>query len=172
VWCAHYQLDVVGPPRPAGGRGVELNPGELRHLYVNQQWTAQQIAGHLGVDPALVNFAAHSHRIPVRHGGHRTQDDAVVLLDALYDDADVVAMLARYGVPVRRRAGTLTRRFPHSPPLGGELVDELYHTLGLSTIQISLLTGHSASNVLDVLRRHGTPTRRGSRSPWYQQTFI
>ena len=91
-WCAHYGLEVVGPPRPAGGRGVELDPRELRRLYVAEQWTARQIADEFGVDTALVNFALHSHRIPVRHGGHGTQDDAVVLLDALYADADVVAV--------------------------------------------------------------------------------
>ena len=43
-WCAHYDLEVVGPARPAGGRGVELDPHELRRLYVAEQWTARQIA--------------------------------------------------------------------------------------------------------------------------------
>ena len=57
-------------------------------------------------------------------------------------------------------------------PLAAELAEELYSTLGLSTIQISLLTGHTASNVLEVLRRHGIPSRPGSRSPWYERTLM
>lgn len=170
-WCAHYALEVVGPPRPAGRRGIELDPRELRHLYVGEQWTAHQIAAEFGVDPALVTFALHSHRIPVRHGGHGTQDDAVELLDALYADPDVVAVLNRHEVPLRRRAGTLAQRFPQPAPLSVGLVADLYDTLGLSTIQVSLLTGHTGSNVLEVLRHHGIPSRRGSRSPWYERTF-
>jgi hypothetical protein len=168
-WCAHYGLDLVGPARPAGGRGVELDPSELRQLYVDEQWTAHRIAGHFGVDSALVNFALHSHRIPVRHGGYSSQDDAVILLDTLYSDPDVMAVLGRFGVPVRRRAGTLARRFPHPPALSAELVEELYTSLGLSTIQIALLTGHTASNVFEVLRRNGIRSRPGSRSPWYER---
>ena len=171
-WCAHYGLEVVGPPRPAGGRGVELDPRELRRLYVTEQWSARQIADEFGVDSALVNFALHSHRIPVRHGGFGTQEDAVVLLDALYADTDVTAALRRHNVPLRPRAGTLARRFPHPAPLAAELAEELYDTLGLSTIQISLLTGHTASNVLEVLRKHGIPSRPGSRSPWYERTLM
>ena len=33
-WCAHYGIDVVGPARPSGGRGVELDPQLLRRLYI------------------------------------------------------------------------------------------------------------------------------------------
>jgi hypothetical protein len=168
-WCAHYGLDVVGTARPAGGRGVELDSSVLRQLYVEEQWTAHQIAGHFGVDPALVNFALHSHRIPVRHGGYGAQGDAVVLLDALYGDPDVLDVLGRYAIPLRRRAGRLARRFPHPQPLSAELVEELYTSLGLSASQVALLTGHTASNVLEMLRRNGILSRSGSRSPWFER---
>ena len=127
---------------------------------------------HLGIDPSLVTFALHSYRIPVRHGGSGDPADAVVLLDALYADPDVVAVLERYGIPLRRRSGRLSRRFPNPPPLDGGLVDDLYATLGLATTHISLLTGHSASNVCEVLRRNGTRTRSGSRSPWFERTLL
>ena len=141
-------------------------------MYVDQQWSAAQIGRQLGVDASLITFALHSHRIPVRHGGDGAQADAVVLLDALYADPDVVAVLERHQIPLRRRAGRLARRFPRPAPLDAVVADELYREVGLSTTHISLLTGHSASNVLDVLRRHGTPTRPGTRSPWYQRTFL
>jgi hypothetical protein len=108
----------------------------------------------------------------VRHGGQGTQDDAVVLLDALYADTDITKALRRHNVPLRPRAGTLARRFPNPGPLAPELAEELYDTLGLSTIQISLLTGHTATNLLEVLRRHGIPSRPGSRSPWYERTLM
>jgi hypothetical protein len=171
-WCAHYRLDIVGPSRPAAGRGVELDPGQLRHLSIDEQWTAHQIADHFGVDTALITFALHSQRIPVRHGGHGTQHGAAVLLDALYADGDIVAVLRHHSVPQRPRAGTLARRFPHPAPLTGEFVEDLYRMLGLSTTHVSLLTGHSASNVLETLRRHGISSRSGSRSPWYERTLM
>jgi hypothetical protein len=120
----------------------------------------------------MVTFALHSFRIPVRRGPHGAQADAVVLLDALYADGDVVEVLERHRVPLRRRGGLLARRFPRPAPLDEGLVDGLYRTLGLSTTQISLLTGHSASHVLEVLRRSGIPTRASTRSLWYERTFL
>ena len=122
-WCTHYGIDVVGPPRPARGHGVELDGKELRRLYVGEQWTAKQIGSHFGVDPNLVTFALHSHRIPVRHGANGSQADAVVLLDALYADPDVVAVLEQHRIPLRRRAGRLASRFPQPAPLAAGLVD-------------------------------------------------
>jgi hypothetical protein len=66
----------------------------------------------------------------------------------------------------------LSHRFPRPAPLDTALVVELYSGLGLSATHIALLTGHTDSNVLDVLRHHGTPTRPGSRSPWYIRTLV
>ena len=172
-WCVHYGLDVVGQGRPSGGgHGIELDQKELRRLYVGEQWSARQVGDHLGVDAAIVTLALHSHRIPVRRSGNGSQDDAVVLLDALHADPAVVAALKRHRVPLRRRAGRLERRFPRPTPLQAGLVDELYRDVGLTTTHISLLTGHSATNVCEVLRRHGIPTRPSSRSPWYQRTYL
>jgi len=172
-WCAHYGLDVVGPRPPSGGgHAVELDPTELRRLYVDEQWSARQIGDHLGVDGAIVTFALHSHRIPVRRGGNGAQADAVVLLDTLYADPAVIAVLERHRIPLRRRAGRLSRRFPRPAPLELGLVDDLYRDLGLTTTHISLLTGHSATNVCEVLRRHGISTRPSNRSPWYERTFL
>ena len=171
-WCAHYGIDVVEPRRSASGRGVELDPKELRHLYVDEQWSTRQIGDHLGIDANLVTFVLQSHRIPVRHGPNADQADAVVLLDALYADTDVVAVLEHYRIPLRRRAGRLGRRFPHPVPLGAALVIDLYRNVGLSTTHISLLTGHSTSNVCEVLRHHGIATRPSSRCPWYERTFL
>ena len=171
LWCAHYDITVV-TPRPSASVDVEFDPKQLRDLYVGEQWSARQIGDHLGIDASLVVFALHSHRIPVRHGGDGTQDDAVVLLDALYADSQVVAVLQRHKVPLQRRGGTLTHRFPHPGALSTGLVEELYGTVGLSASHIALLTGHSPSNVYDVLRRHGTPARAGGRSPWYTRTFL
>jgi len=171
-WCAHYGLDVVGPRPPSGGgHAVELDPTELRRLYVDEQWSARQIGDHLGVDGAIVTFALHSHRIPVGRG-NGAQADAVVLLDTLYADPAVIAVLERHRIPLRRRAGRLSRRFPRPAPLEFGLVDDLYRNLGLTTTHLSLLTGHSATNVCEVLRRHGIATRPSNRSPWYERTFL
>lgn len=167
-WCAHYGLDV-GYHRATPATGVEFDPKELRRLYVTEQWSTKQIGAELGVDPGLVAFALHSCRIPVRRPGN--SHASVVLLDELYGDPDVVAVLERHGVPLRPRAGSLSRRFRRPPALTEKLVIELYTDVGLSATDISLLTGHSAAQVLDMLRRTGTPARPGSRSPWYQRTI-
>ena len=132
----------------------------------------RQIADEFGVDSALVNFALHSHRIPVRHGGFGTQDDAIVLLDALYADGDVTAALGRHNVALRPSGRHARPKIPAPAPLTPELAEELYDTLGLSTMQISLLTGHTASNVLEVLRKRGIPSRPAGRSPWYERTLM
>jgi hypothetical protein len=171
-WCVHYGIDVVEPRRSSSGSVRELDPKELRHLYIDEQWSTRQFGRHLGVDANLVTFALHSHRIPVRHGPNGDQADAVVLLDALYADPDVVAALEHHHVPLRRRAGRLGRRFPQPAPLVAGLVTVLYCKVGLSTTHISLLTGHSTSNVCEVLRHHGIATRPSSRSPWYARTFL
>jgi hypothetical protein len=171
-WCVHYGIEVAGPARPSGHRGVQIDSRALRDLYVRQQWTTRQIANHLGVDSSLITFALHSHRIPVRRGPAGRRADAVVLLDALYAEVDVVAALQRHHVPLRPRAGRLSQRFPHPPPLDAALADELYRTVGLSATHIALLTGHSQTNVLDTLRRHGTPARSSGRSPWYERNIL
>jgi transposase-like protein len=171
-WCVYYGIDVVGQPRRADGQRGVLDATELRRLYIREEWTTRQIAAHLGVDSSLVTFALHSHRIPVRHGGSGRQTDAVVVLDVLYADRGVVAVLDRHGIPLRRRGGALDRRFPRPAPLEPGLVEELYRTVGLSAIHVALLTGHSPSKVLDMLRRSGIPSRSGSRSPWFERTLL
>ena len=169
-WCMHYGLDVA-KRRGSAPVAVALDPTELRRLYLKEQWSAAQIGAELGVDRTLVVFALHTYRIPVRLAGRRMHD-AVVVLDALYADADVVATLRRHDVPLRRRAGSLSQRFRRPVPLTEQLVVDLYQGLGLSAAHISLLTGHGRSVVLDALRRSGTPARSGSRSPWFERTVL
>jgi hypothetical protein len=83
---------------------------------------------------------------------------------------NVDAALGRYSVALRPRSGTLPRRFSTRRRSPAGLAPGLYSTLGLSTIQISLLTGYTASNVHDVLRRHQSSAgpaadRRGASAP-------
>ena len=173
-WCAHYGLDVVGPRRPSGGghgdraRPKRAAPPVRRRTVVG---AADRRSLSASTPPSSRSPCTHTAS-PCAAAGTGSQADAVVLLDALYADPAVVAVLEHHRVPLRRRAGRLARRFPRPAPLDAGLVDELYRDVGLTTTHISLLTGHSASNVCEVLRRHGIPTRPSSRSPWYQRTYL
>ncbi|MFT3851360.1 MAG: hypothetical protein QM733_01245 [Ilumatobacteraceae bacterium] len=169
-WCKHYELEVASS-RATAGVSVDIDPVELRRLYITEEWSAAQIGAELGMDPTLVVFALHTHRIPVRESGRGTSD-AVIILDELYADADVVAVLRAHDVPLRRRGGSLPKRFPHPGPLIEQLVVALYSKVGLSAVHISLLTGHGRSAVFDALRRSGTPARTGRRSPWFERRIL
>jgi hypothetical protein len=90
-----------------------------------------------------------------------------VLLNAQYADTER-----------RRRAWALQRRLApsgrHAAPTipdPAPLAPGLYSTRGLSTLQISLLTGHTASNVHDVLPAP-ILSWASSRSPWCERTFM
>ena len=94
----------------------------------------------------------------------------MVLLDALYADGAVTAVLARHGIPPRPQAGWLRQRWPDPVEPSEAALKELYMDVGLSAAHISLLTGLQVAGVRVRLQRAGLQTRSNSRSPWKPAT--
>ena len=172
-WCAHYGLDVVGRRRRRRSTASSSTRRSCAACTSTSSGRRGRSATTSASTPAIVTFALHSHRIPVRRGGNGAQARR--------------RRAARRALRRPRR-----RRRPRAPsasrsaggPGGWRAASRVRRrstlasstsctgTLGLSTTHISLLTGHSASNVCEVLRHHGIPTRPSSRSPWYERTFL
>ena len=146
-----------------------IDPGELRHAYVEDGLTATEIAADLGVSKNIVLEALHAHRIPVRPSGPSTAPPAV-LLDKLYADPAVTQTLARHGIDQRRLGGWLRDRWIRPAELTEAALRELYVEVGLSAQHISLLTGHAPDAVRSRLQAAGIPARTASRSPWRADT--
>ena len=165
-WCSVYgigrpTIDTHG----VDGR-ADLDPKLLEHLYLVDRWSTAQIAAYCNVDAVIVTFALHSLRVAVRGPGKSNQS-GTILLDELYRDRDVVAVLRRHSVPIRREGGWLHDRFPVAAPLTSGIVEDLYCDVGLSITHISLLTGNTGTAIGNQLRRSGVELRRSGRSPWF-----
>ena len=173
-------LDAAGiPVRPRTSRAsrTEFEPELLRQLYRDREWTTAQVAAHLNTTVAAVLRALHDHNIPVRRGGPTTtrqpEDTAIdPRLTALYQDAEVTALLRRYRIPRRHQPGTITDRFPHPYRPTAGFLDAAYTGIGLAASHIEQLTGHPADQILDDLHHHHIPVRpTSSFSPWYLRTY-
>jgi hypothetical protein len=146
-----------------------IDPGELRHAYVQDGLTAVQIAADFGVSKNIVLDTLHAHRVPVRHPGP-SWAPPVVLLDALYADPAVTGALARHGIDPQPVAGWLRDRWPTPAELSEQALVELYVDVGLSAQHISLLTGHTTTAIRARLQAAGIPARSPGRSPWRATT--
>jgi len=151
------------------GDPVRLSHDELWELYVEQGLTATQIGDHVGVTKNIITTALHAQRIPVRPSGP-SRKPPVVLLDVLYADGAITAVLARHEIPRRPQAGWLRQRWPDPVEPSEAALEELYIDVGLSAAHISLLTGLHVAGVRSRLQRAGVQTRSTSRSPWKPTT--
>jgi len=91
----------------------------------------------------------------------------IELLEALYADAAVRAVLERHGVSIAPLSGPSWQRFPVVSSLTAGLVAELHSGCGLAPPPIELLTGRPAATVATVLRTSGVPLREAAgKSPF------
>jgi hypothetical protein len=126
----------------------------------------------LGVSRRVVLRSAHDAGLPVRVGGAPPQrgPSEIELIQALYADTMVSAVLTRHGVPEVPEAGPIWQRFPVPHKLTAELAAELYWDCGLGLHHIELLTGQPAGTVSNLLRARGVPLRSaGGRSPFMRR---
>ena len=130
---------------------------------------AAEIGRHVGVSKKIVLTALHSHGLPVRPPGPRRPPNEPVL-DRLYRDPEVVAVLTRHRVSTIPTPGPLRSRFPTPARLTTQLLDDLYTAIGLSAGFMSLLSGHTETSVRQALQQAGIPARKqGARCPWAQR---
>ncbi len=154
---------VTGPASRAARRQAPIE--EVRRLYTETEWSAEEIAARLDVSGREVLRTGHAHGLPIRQGGRPAVPAAVALIAALYADPEISHVLTRHDVPRRPPGGDIADRFPEPVPLTSELLRELYLDAGCSSYQIELLTGQSQVVVRDAMHRHGIPFRAEHMSP-------
>jgi hypothetical protein len=138
---------------------------KLRKLYVESEWSAQDVAAQLDSTVHVVLRTGHAHGVPIRQGGGGRPSATVALIESLYRDEQIAQVLDRHGVPRRPAEGDIAVRFPDPVPMTAQLLDELYHEAGCSTGQIELLTGQPQVVVRDSMHRLGIPLRPEHMSP-------
>jgi len=141
-----------------------------------QGWTLKQIAEQLGTSVSTVRAALVAARVPVRGagGGPRSSErPARVLLDDLYADPDIVAVLDEHGVRRPGAAGwqrTGARQSYAPLPLTAGLLTALYLDVGLATSDIALLCGVGNNMVSSGLHAHNVELGPAKiASPWKQR---
>jgi len=157
------------PPIGPGSRAsrTEAPIDKVRKLYVESEWSAQDVAAQLDSTINVVLRTGHAHGVPIRQGGggRPTVTAAVALIDGLYRDEQISEVLDRHAVPKRPAGGDIAVRFPDPVPLTAQLLDELYHEAGCSSGQIELLTGQPQIVVRANMNRLGIPLRPEHMSP-------
>lgn len=144
----------------------------LQDLYVDAGLPADEVGRRVGTSRATVLRSAHELGLPVRAGGPPTPASApeIELVEALYADPLVRAVLACHGVPRVPAGAPIWERFPVPVRLHRELASELYCVCGLSSSQMELLTGQPSQTVCRFLRAAGIALRRpGGRSPFLRR---
>ena len=157
------------PPMGPGSRAsrTEAPVEQLRKLYVESEWTAEEVAARLDSTVNVVLRTGHAHGVPIRQGGGGSPavTAAVALIDGLYRDEQIGEVLDRHAVPRRPAGGDIAARFPDPVPLTAQLLDELYHGAGCSSNQIELLTGQPQIVVRASMHRLGIALRPEHMSP-------
>jgi hypothetical protein len=150
----------------------DVDPDDLRPLYVEKEWAASTVGDELGVSRNIVLRSAHTSGIPVRAGGSNRPSEFydILLIEALYDDVEVSRVLMAHHIPVVRKPGPIWRRFPTAVELTEDLLSELYNDCGVSCFHIELLTGAPAPTIFRRLEDFGIERRgRGGRSPFMRR---
>jgi hypothetical protein len=164
------------PARTRGGWNREdrqLVAAEvLDDLYTQLGLTADEIGRWLGTSRSTVLRSAHALGVPVRVGWAIPVpgQEEIKLVDALYADPLIAAVLDARGVPQVPRGGPIWQRFPDPIPLTVPLVKDLYWGCGAALTHIELLTGQPAMTVRGFMRRAGIPLRHpGGRTPFLRR---
>jgi transposase len=149
----------------------DLPEQEVARLYRDSGLTADAAAALLGVSRATFLRAAHEHGIAVRPSAvMASRSEPIELIDTLYADALVSAVLRRHGVPEVPPGGPIWQRFPKPVPLTPQLCRELYVEGGVATTHIELLTGNPEYRVRAALQSAGVqPRLGGGRSPFLRR---
>ncbi|MGH3157414.1 MAG: hypothetical protein ACRDNF_12665 [Streptosporangiaceae bacterium] len=110
--------------------------------------------------------------MPVRVGGiiQAPGPDEIKLVDALYADPLIAAVLDARDVPRVPPGAPVWQRFPEPVPLTTPLVKDLYWGCGAALTHIELLTGQPAMTVRGFMHRAGIPLRHpGGRTPFLRR---
>jgi len=166
-WLDHNGIERRARAYTTNPTGNVLDHDTIKYFYVTEEWTAAEIGRHVGVTKKIILDHLHRYGVPLRPPGAKRPATDRALLDRLYSDQTVVAVLHQHDVPVVPTPGRLRRRFADPAPLAAGLIERLYTELGLSVSQISLITGHFDLGVRAALQQAGIEARSGAvRAPW------
>jgi hypothetical protein len=162
--------------RTSGGWNREdrrMVPAEvLGELYTRLGLTADEVGRRLGTSRNTVLRSAHALGVPVRAGGAVPVQgpEEIELVEALYADPLVAAVLDARDVPRVPPGAPLWQRFPDPVPLTVPLVKDLYWGCGAGLAHIELLTGQPSMTVRGFMRRAGIALRHpGGRGPFLRR---
>jgi hypothetical protein len=144
----------------------------LDELYTRLGLTADEVGRRLGSSRGTVLRSAHALGVPVRAGGivPVSGPEEIELVEALYADPLIAAVLDARDVPRVPPGGPIWQRFPDPVPLTTPLVKDLYWGCGAALTHIELLTGQPAMTVRGFMRRAGIPVRHpGGRTPFLRR---
>jgi hypothetical protein len=144
----------------------------LDDLYTRLGLTAAEVGRRLGTSRGTVLRSAHALGVPVRAGGIVAVPgpEQIELVEALYADPLIAAVLDARDVPRVPPGGPIWQRFPDPVPLTTPLVKDLYWGCGTALTHIELLTGQPAMTVRGFMRRAGIPLRHpGGRTPFLRR---
>ena len=163
-------------PRTRGGWEREerrvLPASALWDLYSRDGLSADEVGRRLDTTRTAVLRNAHDLGLPVRAGGcvPLPGTNEIELVNALYADELVCAVLAEHRIRQVPAGGPIWQRFPQPLPLTRRLVEDLYWRCGVGLHHIELLTGQPAMTVRGFMRRTGiTPRHTGGRSPFLRR---
>ncbi len=145
-------VQLRGQGRDSASRAWQMDPDELRALYVEQARPVTEIAQRLGVSETFVYRALHQYRLPVPAPG---RGEPRVRFDELIADARIAKGLADGGV-TPAAPGPPTR----GTPLPATVLQTLLVDLELSTFDVELLTGRRAAAVRRDCATAGVPLPR------------
>jgi Sigma-70, region 4 len=153
--------------------GRQVLPADvLWDLYGRDGLPADDIGRRLGTSRGVVLRNAHDLGVPVRTGGSvpRSGRSEIELINALYADELVDAVLAQHKIPRVPPGAPIWQRFPDPVPLSRQLVEDLYWCCGLGLNHIERLTGQPAQTVGGLMRRCGITRRHpGGLSPFLRR---
>ncbi len=144
----------------------------LDDLYTRLGLTAEEVGRRLGTSRNTVLRSAHALGVPVRAGGAVPVQgpEEIELVQALYADPLITAVLDARDVPRVPPGAPLWQRCPEPVPLTAPLVKDLYWGCGAGLAHIELLTGQPAMTVRGFMRRAGIPLRHpGGRTPFLRR---
>jgi hypothetical protein len=140
----------------------------LDDLYTRLGLTADEVGRWLGTSRSTVLRSAHALGVPVRAGAPGPEE--IKLVEALYADPLIAAVLDACDIPRVPPGGPTWQRFPDPVPLTTPLVKDLYWGCGAALTHIELLTGQPAMTVRGFMRRAGIPVRHpGGRTPFLRR---
>lgn len=160
-----HRRQPIGPGSRASRAQVPIK--QLRKLYTESEWSAQDVAAQLDSTVQVVLRTGHAHGVPIRQGGAGAPavTATVALIESLYRDEEIREVLDRHAVPRRPAGGDIAARFPDPVPMTAQLLDELYHGAGCSSGQIELLTGQPQSVVRASMHHLNIAVRPEHMSP-------